>query len=174
MCNLAAASSALYEGPVTREELEAVYRRDGTRLWRAVLVYAGGDRRVADDAVAEAFARALANLVSIREPVGWLYRVAFRLAAADMRRREQPASDVEDAAVSDELPDSWLVSVLATVPARQRAVLYLHYQSDLPVKQIAAALGISSGLVKVELHRGRRAVRRIIELDERGASWTGA
>ena len=157
---------------MTRDELEEVYRRDGTRLWRAVLVYAGGDRRIADDAVAEAMARALEHLPAIRDPVGWLFRVAFRQAAQELRRRGEPlAETIRD---GDEPQDKWLMSVLNGIRPRQRAALYLHYQCDLSVAQIAQALAISPGLVKVELHRGRRAVRRIIEIDERGASWTGA
>ena len=40
------------------QQLEALYRDDGDRLWRALLVFAG-DPEVASDAVAEAFAQAL-------------------------------------------------------------------------------------------------------------------
>jgi hypothetical protein len=37
-------------------DLEQLYRDQGDRLWRAILAYAG-DRRIADDAVAEASRR---------------------------------------------------------------------------------------------------------------------
>jgi hypothetical protein len=37
----------------------ALYREVGPQLWRAILVYTGGRREVADDAVGEAFARAM-------------------------------------------------------------------------------------------------------------------
>jgi DNA-directed RNA polymerase specialized sigma24 family protein len=36
--------------------LEQLYREDGARLWRALVAFSG-DREVASDAVAEAFAR---------------------------------------------------------------------------------------------------------------------
>lgn len=42
-------------------EVEAVYRRDGGRLWRALFVFAG-DADVADEAMAEAFAQAQADM----------------------------------------------------------------------------------------------------------------
>jgi DNA-directed RNA polymerase specialized sigma24 family protein len=67
-------------------DFEAVYREHGRVLWRSLYAYTGGRGEVADDAVAEAFARALANADRIREPVAWLYRVAFRIAAAEMKR----------------------------------------------------------------------------------------
>ena len=41
-------------------EVEAVYRQDGARLWRALYAFAGNEN-VASDAVAEAFAQALAR-----------------------------------------------------------------------------------------------------------------
>jgi DNA-directed RNA polymerase specialized sigma24 family protein len=39
-------------------EIEALYRQDGDRLWRALYAFAG-DEDVASDAAAEAFAQAL-------------------------------------------------------------------------------------------------------------------
>ncbi len=46
------------------DELERVYREHGARLWRAVLAFTG-DREVASDAVAEAFAQALSVLIGV-------------------------------------------------------------------------------------------------------------
>jgi len=44
------------------------------------------------------------------------------------------------------------------LPARQRAVVVLHYLDDLPVSEVAAVLGCSEGTVKTHLHRARRAL----------------
>ena len=41
-----------------RESVEAVYRADAERLWRAIYAFAG-DAEIASDAVAEAFAQVL-------------------------------------------------------------------------------------------------------------------
>jgi DNA-directed RNA polymerase specialized sigma24 family protein len=62
--------------------LEALYRLDGGRLWRAVLMYTG-DREVASDAVAEAFAQALRRDQAIRDP-RWVWRAAFRIAVGEL------------------------------------------------------------------------------------------
>ena len=62
-------------------DLELLYRESGPQLWRAIYAFAGGRRDIADDAVAEAFARAIERVTTIREPLPWIYRTAFRIAA---------------------------------------------------------------------------------------------
>src|ERR671919_410581 len=69
------------------DAIEQLFRAEAPNIWRALLAYSGGRREIADEAVAEAFARAIVYHGKIRRPVGWLYRVAFRLAAAEMRRQ---------------------------------------------------------------------------------------
>lgn len=63
--------------------LERLYREDGARLWRALLAFSG-DREVASDAVAEAFAQALGRGDAIRQPDRWVWRAAFRIAAGEL------------------------------------------------------------------------------------------
>lgn len=125
----------------------------GPQLWRAILVYAGGRREVADDAVGEAFARAIESDGVIRRPFRWLYRTAFRIAAAELRREEAPLSPVE-ARFDDPATDD-LMRALRRLSPSQRAAVFLHYQADLPVQEVARLMGTSSAAVKVHLHRGR-------------------
>jgi hypothetical protein len=54
-----------------RGELERLYREQRARMWQAVFAFAG-DREVASDAVAEAFAQALRRGDAIRSPERWL------------------------------------------------------------------------------------------------------
>jgi len=61
------------------EQLEAVFREDGDRLWRALVTFSG-DPDLASDAVAEAFAQALRRGDALRDPQAWVWRVSFRLA----------------------------------------------------------------------------------------------
>ena len=63
-------------------DYDAIWRGSGATLWRAIYAYSGGRRDVADDAVAEAFARAMARGAEVRDPLAYLYRVAFRVASA--------------------------------------------------------------------------------------------
>jgi len=72
---------------VTAERgLEQLYRDDGARLWRALVAFSG-DREVASDAVAEAFAQAIGRESQLREPQRWVWRAAFRIAAGELKDR---------------------------------------------------------------------------------------
>ncbi len=66
--------------------VELLYREHGERLWRAVMAFTG-DREVASDAVAEAFAQALRRGDAIRDPLRWIWRAAFRIAAGELKER---------------------------------------------------------------------------------------
>src|SRR5438094_7533773 len=69
-------------------ELECLYRDQRDRMWQAVFAFAG-DREVASDAVAEAFAQALRRGDAIRSPERWLWRTVFRIAAGELQRRRR-------------------------------------------------------------------------------------
>jgi DNA-directed RNA polymerase specialized sigma24 family protein len=56
---------------VTAEHgLEQLYRDGGALLWRALVAFSG-DREVASDAVAEAFAQAIGRESQLRDPQRW-------------------------------------------------------------------------------------------------------
>ncbi len=98
-------------------DYEQVFRDAAPGLWRTIYAFAAGQRAVADDAVAEAFARALGRADQIRDPVPWLYRTAFRLAAEDLRReRREPEPVREHTAAS---PAG--LGALVPAPAESRA-----------------------------------------------------
>jgi predicted RNA polymerase sigma factor len=61
-------------------DFDVVFRDASPGVFRTLYAYTGGRRDVAEEAMAEAFARALARSGSIRDPVAWIYRTAFRLA----------------------------------------------------------------------------------------------
>ena len=145
-------------------DVEQTYRETGDRLWWALLGYTG-DREIASDATAEAFARALSTVETIRDPVAWVWRVAFRIATVELRDARRP---VIDDAPSYETDDSALAVMVALkrLSINQRAVLVLYYLEDRPTKEIAGLLGISASTVSVHLHRARRRLRTVLG-DER-------
>lgn len=161
-------------GPASFEELYGAHFTD-----LAVQLYAYfGDRQEAQDVVQEAFCRALARWSRVsryEDPVAWVRRVAWNLAISRWRRtrtalavlarlHRQPGGRVEG-------PDPdrvALVAALATLPARQRRVVVLHYLADLPVAEIADQLGVPSGTVKSWLHRGRAALATQLHQPESG------
>jgi len=72
-------------------DLEAVYREDGARLWRALYAYSN-DAELAFDAAAEWFAQALGRGTAIRDVRSWVWRTAFRVAAGDRLSRSHHPS----------------------------------------------------------------------------------
>lgn len=145
---------------------ELLFRQAAPGLWRTIFAYAGGRAAVADDAVAEAFARALERIGQIREPVPWLYRTAFRIAAEELRRKEpevQPDRRAETAAGLGAL-----VPALRQLSPAQRAAVVLHYEADLPVREVAERMGTSAAAVKVHLFRARRRLRELLSEEEAG------
>ena len=148
-------------------DFDAIWREAGPVIWRAVYAYSGGRRDVADDAVAEAFARAIARPDTVREPVPYLYRVAFRIAAADLVRTDRQSEHFEtDRAVEDPEPTADLMVALRRLTPSQRASVYLHYRADLPVREVAQVMGTSSAAVKVHLMRGRRRLAELLRESE--------
>jgi RNA polymerase sigma-70 factor, ECF subfamily len=45
------------------------------------------------------------------------------------------------------------------LPARERTAVVLHYRDGLPVRDIAAALGVTDGTIKTMLFRARHRMR---------------
>jgi RNA polymerase sigma factor (sigma-70 family) len=154
----------------TASDLERLYREDGARLWRAVLLWSG-DANVASDAVAEAFAQALQRGEAIRSPAAWVWRVAFRVAAADLQRRrrlepidDRAAGGRADPTAGDDILD--LMRALDVLTTKQRAAVILHHYAGYSRAEVARIIGSTSSAVGVHLHRGRRRLRRALEVDD--------
>ena len=120
---------------------------------------------MADDVVAEAFARTLEQGSSVRDPQAYLFRVAFRLAARELRR--QPSSaEVPERGVADDPGLAELFDALRSLSPGQRAAVFLRYQADLPVAEVARLMGTSSGMVRIHLLRGRRKLAALLGGDD--------
>ncbi|MDP9317972.1 MAG: sigma-70 family RNA polymerase sigma factor [Actinomycetota bacterium] len=143
----------------------ALYRTTGLVLWRAIYAYSGGRRDVADDAVAEAFARAIQHDGAIRRPESWLYRTAFRIAAAELRRTRHLVQ-LQDRAHDEPVDVTELLDALRSLSPNQRAAVFLFYQVDLPIREVARLMGTSAAAVKVHLHRGRGRLRELLGTEE--------
>jgi RNA polymerase sigma-70 factor (ECF subfamily) len=149
----------------TRAEVEAVFHSHAGRVWRAVLAMSAGRTAVADDATAEAFARLFAHRESVREPVPWVFRMAFRLAGQELRRDRviAPEGSAEPMAERRSALPSDLTDALRRLSPDQRVVVFLHYYADLPVAEGARLVGSPAATVKVRLHRARRSLRASLE-----------
>jgi RNA polymerase sigma-70 factor (ECF subfamily) len=150
-----------------RRGYDELFRESGPTLIRAVYAYTGGRRDIAEDAVAEAFARALAKDGQIRDPLPWLYRVSLRIAAQETKReRDHPMVDLPAPAEGGAGGLGRVLTALRELSPNQRAAIVLHYEADLPVREVARLLGISGATVKVHLHRGRKKLRVLLGDEE--------
>ena len=145
-------------------DLEAVYREQAGRLWRAVLLYSG-DGDVAADAVAEAFAQALRHGASIRDPARWVWRAAFHLALDELRARRRTVELVDE---RYEMPESLadVVHALRDLTHHQRASVILHDYAGYSRREIAELLGSSASAIGVHLFRARRRLRSELEVQD--------
>jgi RNA polymerase sigma factor (sigma-70 family) len=143
--------------------VEDVYRAEAERLWRALVGYSGS-REIADDSVAEAFARALHHEDAIRDLRAWIWRVAFRVASSELRRRPEPERGTAMTSAEPSAEGLDLVSALRQISERQRLALVLHDYADRPASEVAEILGCSTATVYVHLSRGRRHLRELLEV----------
>lgn len=149
---------------MVRGGVEELYRADGDRLWRAIVGFSG-DREVADDAVAEAFAQLLRRGDEVRNPQGWVWRSAFRIAAGELQRRDRVdlvaiEGSVGERGVEDPEPAWEIVEALRGLSEQQRAVVILRDYVGHSGKATAQILGTSEPVVRVQLSRARRTLRR--------------
>src|SRR5918997_1188047 len=129
---------AAITAPRAADEVEALYRADADRLWRALVAYAG-DRDVASEAVAEAYAQAIRRGAAIRDLQAWIWRAAFRIARGTLAGRRSHVDVAERGeGHEDRYADPDLAAALRQLPEAQRAAVVLFYYADLPVRQIAA------------------------------------
>ena len=153
-------SDVMEPGQTKVSDIEHLYRDQGQKLWWALLAYSG-NREVASDATAEAFALALRDADAIRDPSPWVWKVAFRIATKELRiaRRQEPV--VPGAYELDE-EAAEVARSLSHLTERQRAIVVLHYYLDLPTEEIGVLLGMSRSTVSVHLHRGRNRLREVL------------
>ena len=145
------------------------YRRSHDRLVRALTAVAG-DVDLAADAVAEAFARALARheaVTAMANPDGWVYRTALHVLRRQARRRaveqrllrHHRPRDVPPPGVADER----LWQAVRSLPGRQREAIALRYLADFAEKDVAAAMGVAEGTASATLAAARRRLSDLLE-----------
>ena len=128
------------------------------------------DGSLAEEATQEAFTRAYVSwrrVGAMDRPAAWVYVVALHVA---YRRRGRGVT--EPAPTGTAGPDiAELVATresvraaIARLPERQRTAIVLRYLADLPLSDIATAMGCAVGTVKSTLHS---AVLRLgVELED--------
>ncbi|MGO9887987.1 MAG: sigma-70 family RNA polymerase sigma factor [Solirubrobacteraceae bacterium] len=125
-----------------------------------------GDMLLAEDQVAEAFARAWVSWRRVSRhpaPRAWVVRTALNAGASRWRRpnRELPLtdSDVAAPASAETGLDARVLAALRRLPARQREVIALRVFLDLDIETTARQLEIAPGTVRAHLSRAVTTLR---------------
>jgi RNA polymerase sigma-70 factor (ECF subfamily) len=144
-----------------RDSLRLTYESIHARLWRAVLAFSGS-REVADEAVAEAFAQALARGAAVRDPEAWIWRAAFAIARGELGRGRHGPPPVPAAAEAEPMPELALdlLAALATLSETDRQIVVLRHVGGYSAPEIARITASTGGAVRVRLHRALAALRR--------------
>lgn len=146
-----------------------MYRDHGPVVWRIVFAWTGGDRDVADESVAEAFARAGCYLGAIRDPRRWLIATALNVAKAELGGRQKLVPGGHAVAghavpVADQrLVGLEMAQILRALPLSQRTVVVLRDVFGYPISDISAMTGRSGVAVRVHLHRARLRLRELLK-----------
>jgi RNA polymerase sigma-70 factor (sigma-E family) len=146
-------------------EFAEFFRASWEPCLRAVVAVAGSPQ-LAEDQLAEAFAKAWGSWRKVRRhpaPRAWVVRTALNSGASwwRRRRRELPLAghDLTAPGDLDGGLDASLLTALWRLPARQREVIALRIFLDLDTATIARQLGIEAGTVRMHMSRGVTALR---------------
>jgi RNA polymerase sigma-70 factor (sigma-E family) len=161
----------MIEWPTTgraRQEFEAFVAGSGDELLRTAYLIAW-DLTEAEDLVQETLlrvARRWRRVRSMEHPIAYARRILVNLALDGGKRRSrrrielggeqpiEPADETSGRVIAGVALRSDLMTALAALPPRQRAVLVLRYFVDLRESDVAEALGCSLGTVKSTASRG--------------------
>ncbi len=134
------------------------------------------DRHDALDVAQEAMTRAFRqwDRIATTNPAGWVHTVALNIVrnrwrsrrrgdAAVIRLRSRVVAATATGSTDSERTGGESLSAevaeaLRALPERQREAVVLHHMVDLPVAEVAEAMGVSEASVKTHLQRGRAAL----------------
>ena len=130
-----------------------------------------GSREDADDVFQEVFLALFRSGKTFREEEhrkAWLLRTTLnqsrRVTSSTWRNRTVPLEEGEAVARPFRMSEENRVwEALQSLPEDYRLPLYLFYFEELPTDQIANALGIRPGTVRMRLSRGREQLRTLLK-----------
>ena len=159
-----------------REAFAALLRRYQHRLFGLVLMMVrepAGAEEVTQDAFVRAY-RHIDQYDRERPFYPWLAAIASRLAQNWLRQRQrnvqregtplesasEPAthtSALHDLITDERGRELW--QAVTALPSGERTAVILFYRDDVPVRDIAIALGVTTGTIKTLLFRARKHLR---------------
>lgn len=147
-----------------------------------------GNKEDTDDLYQETFLKAVElrhKMDASRNPKSFLISIAIRVHKNHRRKlawrqRIAPIAELDEAAnksgshACDGTPEDAVLSLeLRTMiqnaahrlDDKMKLPLYMFYTADMTVEEIASALRIPQGTVKSRLHKARKLMRKVLEVD---------
>lgn len=161
-------AQALRGDPAAMESIYRLYAQPAFGLALRML----GRSATAEDAVHDAFVRALESLGSYRgdAPFGaWLKRLVANVAIDRLRsdQRWRPSEDALDALEAAPEPlAAEALGLLARLPARARSVVWLHAMEGFSHAEIGSRFGQTEGWSKSTLSRSLARLRELGMMDQ--------
>lgn len=149
-----------------------LFYSETARPLRAYVARVLGDVNQADDIVQESFLKVIrlpAAPADPRQLRPLLFRIASNLVNDDWRRRRRAtkAADAHTFESNRPNPDMALrldmIRVFQQLNVQQRQMMWLAYVEGADHREIAAALGLREGSVRVLLHRARRKLASLLQ-----------
>ncbi len=148
----------------------ALYRSHTPALLLFAVRLVGGTRHEAEDAVQEAWLRAVQGVAGFRQESNfstWLCGITINCCREVVRRRRATPSGAGQSIQESSMPSRELAAtleqLLRRLPDGYREVLLLHDVEGYTHEEIARLLGISSGTSKSQLSHARRTLRAQLE-----------
>ena len=165
------------QGRSIEERVDLIqYRDELVRFVKRIV----NDGALAEDIAQESLMRAEQKRASYRgqaAPRTWLFAIALNACRDHFRADARNSGRAVDLAAAEHLPadvdleqtlaqtemGTCISAYLFQLPDRQRAVVALHDMGELDHEEIGRLLGISEANARVLLHRGRAALRGLLE-----------
>jgi RNA polymerase sigma-70 factor (ECF subfamily) len=138
-----------------------------------------GDIGLAEDATQQALLNVWRDLPQLRDPArfdAWSYRLLVRACYAEARRTRRWAPNLRLLPADEPMgPDGTSLVIdrdqlergFRRLSIDHRAVVVLHHYLDLPLSEVAEALGVPEGTVRSRLHYAMRGLRAALDADAR-------
>ncbi|MCB0773606.1 MAG: sigma-70 family RNA polymerase sigma factor [Flavobacteriales bacterium] len=112
----------------------------------------------------------------------WLYSIAYRTAITALRRRKPDSGSLEELTVAGREPGATpnepttdraaaLERALRHLSPEDSAVVTMFYLEELSVQEIVTITGIGASNVKVKLHRSRKRLQEVLQLQLKEEAW---
>ncbi|MCP4309854.1 MAG: RNA polymerase sigma factor [Bacteroidetes bacterium] len=133
----------------------------------------------AEDAAQEVFVKVYRSIKGFREKSKfstWIYRIAYNHCISVIRKKvkvidlvdEMPDEDVNEGDVSGldliggKERKHYLQMAIEALPETDAVVVTLFYYDELSLEEIAEVTGMSSGNIRIKLHRSRKKMYQVL------------